>query len=84
MLSSPQMNLPTLAQLREWGHSCLDYTHEQLVGCTMMMMLEVILFLQSSSPISQENQVHCVVRKAGESHASSQRLLREKEGFIYF
>jgi hypothetical protein len=41
MLSSPQMNLPTLAQLREWGHSCLDYTHEQLVGCTMMMMLEV-------------------------------------------
>lgn len=41
MFANPQTNLPTLGQLREWGHSCLDYTHEQLVGCSMMMMVDV-------------------------------------------
>ena len=41
MLNQPLMNLPTLAALRVWGHGCLDYTLEQLVGCSMMMMLEV-------------------------------------------
>eukprot|EP01043_Picozoa_sp_COSAG02_P043234 COSAG02_NODE_3749_length_6287_cov_6.407240_3_plen_761_part_01 len=40
-IAAPQANLPTVSALQEWGHSCLDYTHEQLVGCGMMMLLEV-------------------------------------------
>ena len=41
MIAAPHTNLPKLSQLSEWGHSCLHYTHEQLVGCSMMMLLEV-------------------------------------------
>ena len=35
------LDLPSLDELRKWGHGCLDYTREQLVGCSMMMLLDV-------------------------------------------
>ena len=29
------LDMPSLAELRMWGHNCLDYRHDQIVGCSV-------------------------------------------------
>jgi len=40
LVQSIDPNLPDLGMLKQWGFPALDYTHEQLVGCALLMFNE--------------------------------------------